>query len=163
MAHAFRALGSLVSLAMLLGACSASTPSSSPASASPSSNASPTASATPIDGTYQTTFTKADLVASPLLIDAEEINDENWGEWTLTFQSGRVAYTQRNDISSSESSGTFTVDGDTVKLAFDEGANADETFAFRWTLDGDTLTFTRDDSLGVGPTPYLVKPWTRVQ
>jgi hypothetical protein len=37
-----------------------------------------------------------------------------------------------------------------------------ETFGFRWSLDGDTLSFTREDSM-VGLTPYLVKPWTRVQ
>lgn len=32
-----------------------------------------------------------------------------------------------------------------------------------YAVSGDTLTFTRDDSIGIGPRPFLVKPWTRVQ
>lgn len=41
--------------------------------------------------------------------------------------------------------------------------NAGETFAFRWSLYQDILTFTRDEELGVVPTPYLIEPWRRVE
>ena len=54
--------------------------------------------------------------------------------------------------------GTFSVDGDVITLDLD--ANT-ERFVMRWRLDGDTVTFERDDSLGVGPTPAVIKPWTR--
>jgi hypothetical protein len=49
--------------------------------------------------------------------------------------------------------------GNTVRLEIDQ---AGETFASRWNLYRDTLKFQRDEKLGVGPTPYLVKPWRRV-
>ena len=113
-----------------------------------------------IDGIYQTSFSRADLTASPL-ITAGEINDGNWGDWTLTFLAGRVAYTQRNSVTSSSSSGTFTINGDAITMAFDTGANVGETFGYRWHLTANELTFTRDETLGVGPTPLLVKPWSR--
>ena len=56
-------------------------------------------------------------------------------------------------------SGTFTykIDGDTVTF---QRANG-EKFVMRWAITGDQLTLTRDDSLGVGPTPYVIKPFTR--
>ena len=82
--------------------------------------------------------------------------------WTLTFRGGYVSYTQRNSvIGMRSSSGTFTISGDTVTMAFKVGANVGETFGYRWHLTGNVLTFTRDDKVGVGPTPFLVKPWSR--
>jgi TRAP-type C4-dicarboxylate transport system substrate-binding protein len=128
------------------------------AAASPSLNT----GVTPLDGKWHTSFTKADLIASPLLFDSGEINDGNWGDWTFTFENGRVSYTQSNNVEHGSSSGTFTVSGDTVTLAMSTGDNAGETFAFRWSIYKNTLTFKRDATLGVGPTPMLVKSWTRV-
>jgi len=113
-----------------------------------------------INGIYHTSFTRADLTASPF-ITRGEINDGNWGDWTLTFLAGRVSYTQRNSVTSSSSSGTFTINGDAITMVFDTGANVGETFRLRWHLTANELTFTRDDTLGVGPTPLLVKPWSR--
>ena len=115
-----------------------------------------------IEGTYQTSFTKAELLASPFLVQGED-NDGNWGDWTLVFTNGRVLYSQRNAVFQSSSSGTYTVQGDAVTMAFDAGSNHGETFVLRWALDGNTLSFRRDESLGAGPTPFLVKPWTRTQ
>jgi TRAP-type C4-dicarboxylate transport system substrate-binding protein len=122
---------------------------------SPSPYTGPTA----LDGTWKTSFTKAELIASPFLTDTGEINDGNWGDFTLTFEKGRFGSTQTNPLESSSGSGTFTVSGDAVTLAQDNG----ETFAYRWSIFKDTLTFRRDASLPFGgPTPALVKPWTRV-
>jgi hypothetical protein len=53
------------------------------------------------------------------------------------------------------------VNRDAIVLSFTSGENAGETFAFRWSLYRDVLTFKRDASLGVAPTPWLVKPWRR--
>jgi TRAP-type C4-dicarboxylate transport system substrate-binding protein len=125
-------------------------------------SAAPSSGPTAIDGTWTTSFSKADLIASPFLGDQGEVNDENWGDWTFTFQNGRIAVKQSNNVSSSSSSGTFSVKGDAVTLAFDEGSNAGETFGYRWSIYKNTLTFKRDDKLGLpGPTPWLIKPWTR--
>jgi hypothetical protein len=155
-------------LLILVGATACAGPSASTGPSAPtgvsttpaSVSASPTTTA--LDGTYSTSFTRAELAASPFLMP-EEINDENWGEFVLTFSGGKVAYTQRNDLASSSASGVFTVQGDAVTLVFDTGANKGETFGFRWSLSGGTLTLVRDESVGIGPTPFLVKPWTTVQ
>ncbi len=39
----------------------------------------------PIAGTYKTSFTKEELAASPLLYDTGELNNENWGDLTITL------------------------------------------------------------------------------
>jgi hypothetical protein len=137
-------------------------PTISPVPSSTSSQSPGTVGRSPIDGTYQASFTLADLSASPLLVDGSEINDGNWGDWQLRFVNGRVSYTQENNARNSSSTGSFTVDGDAVTMAFGQGANAGETFAFRWQRTATELIFTRDDSLGPGPTPFLVKPWLRL-
>ena len=118
---------------------------------------------TTIDGVYTTTVTREALEQSPLLYDLSEVNDQNWGELTLTLDEGRVTFEQENDVTSSSTSGTYDVDGDTVVLEFTEGVNAGETFAVRWSLFRDKLTFGRDESLGAIPTPYLIEPWNRVE
>ncbi|MEU0095162.1 hypothetical protein [Kribbella sp. NPDC006257] len=111
--------------------------------------------ASKLDGVYETSFTKAELAASPLLYDAGEINDDNWGDLTLTIKEGQVALSKRGG---GTDTGTCTVRGDTVLLTF---SGSGETFGFRWNLYRDTLTLRRDESLGPGPTPFLVKPWRR--
>ncbi|MDP9270974.1 MAG: hypothetical protein M3P14_08410, partial [Chloroflexota bacterium] len=103
--------------------------------------------------------TKAELIASPFVTDNAEINDGNWGDFTLTFEKGRFSNTQSNPVESSSGSGTFKVNGDAVTVAQDNG----ETFAYRWSIFKDSLTFKRDPSLPFGGlTPGLVNPWTRV-
>ena len=118
--------------------------------------------ASPLVGTYKTSFTKEELATSPQLYDKGEVNVENWGDLTLTFDpDGNVTFTQANAISSSSTTGTYSATEDHFVLAFAEGVNKRETFSGRWSLYRDTLTFER---LGVEilPTPYLVKAWTRV-
>jgi hypothetical protein len=137
-------------------------PSTSP-TPSPSSSLSPNGvGPSPLDSTYQTSFSLADLTASPLLADGSEINDSNWGNWQLRFANGRVSYTQQNNVGSSSSSGSFVIDGDAITMAFDQGITAGETFAFRWQRTATQLIFSRAETLGVGPTPFLVKPWLRL-
>jgi hypothetical protein len=114
---------------------------------------------TPLDGTWKTSFTKAELIASPLLTDNGEINDGNWGDMTMTFDHGRFTSTQRNTIEHGTGSGTFTVTGDAIYMHIDQTG---ENFAYRWSIFRNTLTFKRDETIGGGPTPSLVKPWTRV-
>lgn len=114
--------------------------------------------ATALDGVYRTSFTREELAKSPLLADPGEINDDNWGDFTLTFERGRVTFTQRNDVASSSTSGAYTLNGKAITLRFTEGVNAGETFAATWSLYRDVLTFKR----GGVPTTYVVKPWRRV-
>jgi TRAP-type C4-dicarboxylate transport system substrate-binding protein len=138
-------------------------PSDAPDVVAPCEKRAPSASwstgPTALDGTWQTSFTKADLVASPLLTDNGEINDGNWGDMTMTFGHGRFTSTQSNAFEHGSGSGTFSVSGDALTLHLDQTG---ETFAYRWSIFKNVLTFKRDESLGGGPTPNLVKPWTRV-
>jgi TRAP-type transport system periplasmic protein len=117
--------------------------------------------ASPLVGTYKTSFTKEELLASPLLYEIGEANDGNWGDHTITFDpDGKVTFTQSNTISSGSASGTYSATQDHVVLSYDEGFNKGETFGARWSLFRDTLTFERtEEEL---PTPYIVKSWTRV-
>lgn len=121
---------------------------------------SPSVVDSPLVGTWTTSFTEAELAASPFLYDIDEVNNENWGEHTITFEpDGRVSFAQKNQFDSHASSGTYTVSDDHIELAFSAGGNAGETFGARWSIFRDTLTFERAGEL---PTPYLVKAWTRV-
>ena len=70
-----------------------------------------------------------------------------------------MTLTQRNARAAGTETGPYTVNGNTIRLEIDQTG---ERFAFRWNLYRDTLKFQRDESLGVGPTPFLVKPWQRV-
>jgi TRAP-type C4-dicarboxylate transport system substrate-binding protein len=137
------------------------TPHAPTCSQSDSAAAAADQKASPLDGVYRTSFTREELANSPLLYDVGEINEENWGEFTLTFDHGRVTLTQRNDVAGSSTSGTYTINGKAITLRFTAGVNAGDTFAFRWSLYRDVLTFQRDPSLGAAPTSYLVKPWRR--
>jgi hypothetical protein len=122
----------------------------------------PTVIDSPIVGSYTTSFTKEELAASPYLYDIGEVNDENWGELTITFEpDGRVSATQTNAIASSATSGTYSLDGDHILMAFDEGDSFGDTFGGRWSLFRDTLTFERSGPV-VLPTWFLVKAWIRV-
>ena len=115
------------------------------------------AAASPIDGVWMTTITEAALEGSPLLYDDDEVNDENWGDFTFTFDKGRFTLEQENPRETSSYSGTFEVDGDVLSMTM-EGV---EHFEMGWSLDGDRLTLTRDQSLGISPTPWVMAPWTR--
>jgi len=98
-----------------------------------------------------------ELAQSPLLYDAGELNDENWGQLMFTFEHGRFTSTQTNPKATWSGSGAVRVDGDTVSLALDNG----EHFVMRWNLKGNQLSFARDESLGIAPTPFIIKPWSR--
>ena len=138
----------------------ASTPDSPTCSPPGPTAAAASQQAAALEGVYRTSFSKEELAESPLLYDAGEINDSNWGDLTLTFDRGRVTFTQRNDLENDTTSGTYTLNGTAISLRFTEGGNAGETFAARWSLYRDVLTFDRDES-GTIPTPYILKPWRR--
>jgi TRAP-type transport system periplasmic protein len=132
------------------GPCSQASASGAPANGS-----------TALDGTWKTSFTKDELASSPLLMDVGEASDDNWGDLTLTFGNGRVTSTQQNNVTHGTASGTFTVNGDVLAMSFDQGGNQGEVFTMHWSIFKNTLTFRRDDAIGIGPTPFLVKSWTK--
>ncbi len=113
--------------------------------------------ASPIDGVWTMSLTRDELASSPLLYDDGELSNQNWGEFTFTFDNGRFVETQHNSEAVWSGTGTYGIEDDVLILDRDNG----EHFVMRWHLDGDTLVFERDDSLGEAPTPFVIKPWTR--
>lgn len=118
-------------------------------------SAATTAGATPIDGVWHADWTLARLSRSPLLMDAHEVNDENWGTFRISFKRGQFILEQNNARESSTNSGSFTVDGDVLTIQDDNG----ERFEMRWSIQGDQLILTRDEALGIAPTPFVIEPW----
>jgi hypothetical protein len=112
--------------------------------------------AVPIDGVWTASWTRDELVRSPLT-EPGEVNDENCGQCSLTFNRGRVIEAVKNRLATYSGSGSFRLDGDTFVYDRDNG----EHFVMRWTIKGNQLTLKRDVSLGVGPTPFVIKPWVR--
>ena len=116
--------------------------------------------ASQLRGTFETDFTREQLAHSPLVIDNGEVNDDNWGHFTLRFtRDGHFTSHGRNSTGSNSVSGRFTTDGDMLELRQDNG----EVFRVRWSLYRARLTLKRDESIGGGPTPLVIKPWTRVR
>src|SRR5215472_8566212 len=128
--------------------------------------------ASPLEGTWQVTYTKQELLAAgadPTLI---YLSEETWGHFTLTFSSGhwslrltggdpavppdyRLAY------------GTYAVAGDTVifhRRDHDyQGSGTEVWGPYIWSVYQGTLTFKRDGWTGgtQGPTGLVVKPWRK--
>jgi hypothetical protein len=111
--------------------------------------------ASPIDGVWRARWTHAELVKSPLTLLPDEDNDENWGTYTLTFKRGRVTEAQSNRLGKWAGAGSVQLTGDVLDWTRDNG----EHFVMRWSRKGNQLTLTRDETLGVGPTPFVIKPW----
>jgi hypothetical protein len=120
-----------------------------------------TKTASPVEGTYRYESTRAELEKSPLLMDQGELNDENWGTMTLVLGDGKARWDQANKIASSTTSGSYTTKDGRLALAFTAGDNAGETFTVGYRLAGDTLTLSRLAG-EIGPTPLVMKPWTRL-
>ena len=123
-------------------------------SAGQSTSSSSPAAATPIDGVWSATWTYEELKKSPLLYGRFELNDKNWGTHTVTFKRGQG----RESMSRFKGFGGFTysVKGDIVTIEEDH-----DEFVMHWRISGNKLYFTRDDSLGAGPTGFVIKPFVR--
>jgi hypothetical protein len=131
------------------------------ASPSPSATATPVAAAptgavSPVDGTWQATITRDELASSPLLLDPEEVNADNIGRTRLIFDRGTEAV--RKGAADQGATGRFRIHGNVLTIETPEG----ERFVVRWRISGNRLTLTRAAELGIGPTPLVLKPWTRV-
>jgi hypothetical protein len=133
----------------------AETPSPSPAATRTTVAAPPTGAVTPLDGTWQATITRDELANSPLLLDSGEVNSDNTGSFRLIFDRGTEA--MRKGPADEAVPGRFRVRGNVLTIETPEG----ERFVVRWRISGSRLILTRDAKLGIGPTPFVLKPWIR--
>jgi len=112
--------------------------------------------ASALNGRWIASWTRQELATSPLTGEGE-LNDGNWGTFTLTMSGGRGHESMWNSRATTEFDFTYRVDGDVLTLDRDNG----EHFLMRWKLDGDQLILTRDDNLGEVPVAYVIKPFVR--
>ena len=117
-----------------------------------------TTQVTPLDGVWEVTITRDELLtaiernpAGDLLED----NPENYGHLMIGFDRGDF-YAYPDGVRTRAC--TYAVEGDTFTL-FCEDFTATST----WSVYRDTLTFENDRSQGDGvPTPLVAKPWRRI-
>jgi TRAP-type C4-dicarboxylate transport system substrate-binding protein len=131
-----------------------------------------TTTAAPLDGTWQVTYSKQELLAAgadPTLIYLAE---ENWGHFTLTLSRGqwRLRLIGGGDpgvpANYRQAYGTYVVSGD--KILFDRrdhdylGSDTEVWGPYIWSVYRDTLTLSR-----AGPTPMptglVVRPWHKTR
>ena len=125
--------------------------------------------ASPLEGTWQVTYTKQELLATgadPTLI---YLSEENWGQFTLKLRRGywwlrliggdpgvpanyRLAY------------GTWVVTGDKILFHRHDhdylGSDTEVWGPYIWSVYRDTLTFKKTGPAPM-PTGLVVKPWRK--
>jgi TRAP-type C4-dicarboxylate transport system substrate-binding protein len=122
-----------------------------------SSEPTKTTTVTALDGTWEVSITRKELLAAGIA-DAGEDDPSNYGHFTLTFHKGD--YVQVNTTSNGSDSGTYIsdsgtyiVDGNTLILKVTNG----EVWTMTWSIYRDTLTLKGDIPAGL-----RAKPWRRV-
>jgi TRAP-type C4-dicarboxylate transport system substrate-binding protein len=126
----------------------------------------------PLEGTWQVTYTKQELLAAGADPTQIYLSEETWGHFSLKFSSGywwlrltggdpavppnyRLAY------------GTYVVDGDRVLFHRRDhdylGSGTEVWGPYIWSVYRGTLTFKRDGWTGgaQGPAGLVVEPWRK--
>ena len=144
-----RAIAEIQSLKSGLGTAGA--PSASKCG---TSSAASTSQSSPIDGTYHSTVTRAQLLSNPKFEPGED-NPSNYGQFTLTIRGGRFEW--RGSADGIPEGGTASVRGDRVTLqpTFPPDALG-QTWVYRWSRYRGVLSFTK---VTLGPTFLVVHPW----
>lgn len=148
----------------------ASLPVTCPAAGTAGSSA---ANATLLEGSWQATYTEAELVAAGGQPGSLDSGEGNWGsftftlgngQWLLRLTGGDPAVTPNNVVDS----GTYVVTGDTINFyRHDHDYTSSDTEVwgpFIWSTYRGTLTFKRAGWTGdsQGPTCLVVKPWQQI-
>jgi TRAP-type transport system periplasmic protein len=108
----------------------------------------------PIDGTYHSTVTRAQLLSNPK-IEAGEDNPSNYGHFTLIIRGDRFEW--RGSADRIPEGGTATVRADRLTLRPTSPANSvGQTFVYRWSRYRGVLSLTK---VTPGPTFLVVHPW----
>jgi TRAP-type transport system periplasmic protein len=128
-------------------------PADDPGSCDGSSLARKTTTVTPLDGTWEVSFSRAELMAAGA--DPSEDLPENYGRSTMSFHKGNFEGIASNP--NGNASGTYLVRGSIVTLTTTSGCCVGDTFTTTWSVYRDTLTFK-----GGVPTGMRVKPWRRI-
>ena len=113
-----------------------------------------TGRSSPIDGTYRSNVTRAQLLSNPKFEPGED-NSSNYGHFTLTIGDGRFQW--HGSADGIPEGGTATVHGDRVTLRPTYPADAlGQEFIYTWSRYRGVLAFTK---VTLGPTFLVVHPW----
>ncbi len=119
-----------------------------------SSGSDKTTTVTPLDGTWEVSITRKELLAAGIADPGEDI-PENYGHFTLKFDRGDFEITAATAGGSDY--GTYQVDGNTLTITVTGGCCAGEVWSMIWSVYRDQLTFK-----GGIPAGLRAKPWRRV-
>ena len=103
-----------------------------------------------IEGTWETTFTRAEMLAAGI-VDSGEDTPENYGHFVISIHGGIVVQVQLTGPMASGYA-PYVADGKTYTVTAPDGV-----FSWSYTVTETTLTFS-----GTGPVTMRVKPWTRI-
>jgi TRAP-type C4-dicarboxylate transport system substrate-binding protein len=129
-----------------------------------------TTTANQLEGTWQVTYTKHDLIAAGADEVEIYIQDGNWGHFSLKLSSGHwwlrlIGGDPGVDSNQLSESGTYTVTSDTILFRrFDRaypGSDTEVWGPYIWSVYRDTLTFKKAGTTPM-PTDLVVKPWLKV-
>jgi TRAP-type C4-dicarboxylate transport system substrate-binding protein len=123
--------------------------------------------ASPLQGTWQVTYTKQELLAAGADPTLVYLSKENWGQFTLKLRRGNWWLSLIGGDSGVPANyrlayGTYVVTGD--KILFHRrdhdylGSSTEVWGPYIWSVYRDTLTFTKTGS-ALMPTGLVVKPW----
>ncbi len=124
-----------------------------------------TTTVTPLDGTWQMSFTRAEYVAAGASPGELLPSEGNWGHFTFVFRRGHWRSFTPPSTTGSTASGTYVVAGDKITLYVHDpnaGSGTELLGAYTWSVYKDTATFKKANPPGVEePTGMVVKPWRR--
>ena len=113
-----------------------------------------TGRSSPIDGTFHSSVTRAELLSNPKFEPGED-NSGNYGHFTLTIGAGRFRWS--GSLDGIPEGGTAAVSGDRVTLRPTYPADATgQQWVYRWSRYRGVLSFTK---VTLGPTFLVVHPW----
>jgi TRAP-type C4-dicarboxylate transport system substrate-binding protein len=121
--------------------------------------------ATPVDGSWRMVVGRGDLAHNPAYghPPTEEDLRLDAGTYRLQLNRGRFVFDLRGSGGSSHDTGSFGVAGALVTLHITAGHDAGETWAYRWSVYRDQLTFARPPSNAPhGPPNPMFAPWSRL-
>jgi hypothetical protein len=141
------------------GGCGASSGPDKPPQGSQSSQVLARARATPLDGVYRNTITVSEYVSAGV--------DQGWaianaGMHTVTLRDGRARDEVRG-VQVPVCGATYSVDGHTIRFAFDQAVGCTGYFTASWSLRGGELRFAavKADDAG-GRTEWGLKPFRKI-
>jgi TRAP-type C4-dicarboxylate transport system substrate-binding protein len=122
-----------------------------------------TTAATPLDGTWRVSFTRAEFFAAGAASD--EDNPGNWGQFTWTVDRGHWRQTGPAGSSIAVTFyGTYVVSGNKITFYRSDheypGSDTEIWGPYIWSVYRDTLTLKKAGG-SPGPTSLVVKPWRK--